>query len=218
MNLVLIGSFGAASRKDSRATASVTPSTSKRTLAGRITATQDSKGPFPLPIRVSSGFLVKDFCGKIRIHILPCRFMLRAMATRAASICLVSSQQRCRAMRPYSPNATVGPRLAMPALLPRCMWRYLTLSGINGIRWKSYKSYMVTWLQSYMLAMSRRNRLEGWQGLGLRLLGLGFSFADPAFDAEFAIDSVGFGETIFDSGPQRVKRNTAPMVLLHAGQ
>src|SRR6266568_6665916 len=92
MNLVLMGSLVAARRSDSRATASVTPSTSKSTLAGRITATQDSSGPLPLPMRVSKGFLVNDFCGKIRIHILPCRFILRATATRAASICLVSSQ------------------------------------------------------------------------------------------------------------------------------
>ena len=51
MNLVLIGNFVAARRSDSRATASVTPSTSNRTLAGRITATHDSSGPFQTPIR-----------------------------------------------------------------------------------------------------------------------------------------------------------------------
>ena len=107
MNLVRIGSFVAARRNDSRATASVTPSTSNSTLAGRITATHDSSGPLPLPMRVSSGFLVNDFCGKTRIHILPWRFMLRAMATRAASICLVSSQHRCSAINPYSPKATL---------------------------------------------------------------------------------------------------------------
>ena len=99
MNLVLIGSLVAARRMDSRATASVTPSTSNNTFAGRMTATQDSSGPLPLPIRVSSGFLVKDLCGKMRIHILPRRFMLRVTATRAASICLVSSQQRSSAMQ-----------------------------------------------------------------------------------------------------------------------
>ena len=42
MNFVLIGNFVAASRNDSRAIASVTPSTSNNTLAGRITATHDS--------------------------------------------------------------------------------------------------------------------------------------------------------------------------------
>jgi hypothetical protein len=58
---------------------------------------------------------------------------LRAMATRAASICFVSSQQRCSAINPYSPNDTVWPRVASPARLPRCILRYFTLSGINGI-------------------------------------------------------------------------------------
>ena len=43
----------------------------------------------------------------MRIHILPWRFMLRAIATRAASICFVSIQQRSSAIKPYSPNATV---------------------------------------------------------------------------------------------------------------
>src|SRR2546426_507859 len=137
MNRVLIGSLVAARRNDSRATASVTPSTSKSTLAGRMTATQDSSGPLPLPMRVSKGFLVKDFCGKTRIHILPWRFILRAIATRAASICLVSSQQRSSACKPYSPKATVWPRVARPARLPRCILRYFTLSGIRGINQSS---------------------------------------------------------------------------------
>jgi len=44
-------------------------------------------------------FLGEGFWGKTRIHILPWRFMLRATATRAASICLVSSQQRSRAIK-----------------------------------------------------------------------------------------------------------------------
>src|SRR5829696_5754921 len=67
INLVRIGSLVAARRSDSRATASVTPSTSNKTLAGRMTATHDSSGPLPLPMRVSSGFFVNDFCGKMRI-------------------------------------------------------------------------------------------------------------------------------------------------------
>ena len=37
--------------------------------------------------------------------------MLRVTATRAASICLVSIQQRSSAIKPYSPNATVWPRV-----------------------------------------------------------------------------------------------------------
>src|SRR5262249_31422131 len=196
MNLVLIGSLVAASRSDSRATASVTPSTSKSTLAGRITATQDSNGPLPLPIRVSSGFLVKDFCGKTRIHILPCRFILRAIATRAASSCLVSNQQRCSAIKPYSPKATVCPRDARPARLPRCIFRSLTLSGSRGI--SKYSVLGIGWV---------RGGLGGGDGFGLGLgclglLDLGLAFTDPTLNPQFSVDGVGFGKAVIDLGTQ----------------
>src|SRR6266540_1636134 len=75
MNLVLIGSLAEARRMDSRATASVTPSTSNSTLAGRITATQDSTPPLPVPMRTSRGFLVTDLSGNTRSQTLPRRFM-----------------------------------------------------------------------------------------------------------------------------------------------
>ena len=32
-------------------------------------------------------------------------------------------------LNPYSPNATVLPREAIPARLPRCILRYFTLAG-----------------------------------------------------------------------------------------
>src|SRR5687767_13465532 len=199
INFVRIGSFVAARRSDSRATASVTPSTSKSTLAGRITATHDSSGPLPLPIRVSSGFLVNDFCGKIRIHTLPRRFMKRVTATRAASICFVSSQQRSSACRPYSPNATVWPRVAKPARLPRCILRYLTLAGINGIKFSLLCGH----------SLSRR---------GLLLLRLHVAFANPALDSELAIYRVGLGKTIIDVRAQRVQRHPAFVIHFHARQ
>src|SRR6266571_1110276 len=209
INLVLIGSLVAARRNDSRATASVTPSTSKSTLAGRITATQDSSGPLPLPMRVSRGFLVNDFCGKIRIHILPCRFILRAIATRAASICLVSSQQRSSACKPYSPKATLWPRQAKPARLPRCILRYFTLSGINGIE------------QSQIGQIGEMGRMRlSCDGFGLRLgfLAFGLAFANPAFDAQFAIDGGGLSKAVINVSPQSVQRHPAPVILLDAGQ
>src|SRR6266436_3053309 len=209
MNFVLMGSLVAARRSDSRATASVTPSTSKSTLAGRITATQDSSGPLPLPMRVSKGFLVNDFWGKIRIHILPCRFILRATATRAASICLVSSQQRSSACKPYSPKATLWPRYAKPARLPRCILRYLTLSGIKGIG------------QSQMEQIREMGRVGlSCDGFGLRLGFLAFSlaFANPALDAQFAIDGAGFSKAVINVSPQSVQWHAAPVILLDAGQ
>src|ERR1043166_4437010 len=69
------------------------------------------------------------------------------MATRAASICFVSSQQRSIDCNPYSPNATLLPREARPARLPRCILRYFTLAGINGIK----IFYKLKWLMTFVL-------------------------------------------------------------------
>ena len=55
--------------------------------AGLITHTHSSGAPLPLPIRVSSGFLVIGLSGNTRIHTLPPRLTWREMAIRAASIC-----------------------------------------------------------------------------------------------------------------------------------
>src|SRR5262249_17406342 len=50
-----------------------------------------------------------------------------------------------------------------------------------------------------------------------RLLGLlRFAFADPAFDAEFAIDSMGFGKAIINIGAERVQGDSTPVILLDA--
>ena len=60
----------------------VTPSISNRILPGRTTATHSSGAPFPLPIRVSAGFLVIGLSGNNRIQTLPPRLMNRVMAIR----------------------------------------------------------------------------------------------------------------------------------------
>src|SRR3954471_17740826 len=61
----------------------------------------------------------------------------------------------------------------------------------------------------------RRNR----RGLRLlRPLRLVFTFANPAFDAELAVNGEGFRKAIIDIRAQRVQRNPAPMILLHAGE
>jgi hypothetical protein len=130
---VAIGSFDAASRNDSLANTSVTPPNSNNTFPGRITATQVSGGPLPLPMRVSGGRLVIGLSGNTRIHNLPRRFMLRDKATRHASSCVVVTHARSSACNPYSPNATVAPRHAVPVRLPRWALRYFTLLGIIGI-------------------------------------------------------------------------------------
>src|SRR6476660_4589599 len=141
----------------------------------------------------------------MRIHIFPWRFILRAMATRAASICFVSSQQRSSAIRPYSPNATVLPRYASPARLPRCILRNLTLAGCNGITKilysKSFKKLASPLLDRNRLSLHGR----------LRFGRLVLAFADPAFDAELAVNGQRFGETVINVRAQRVQRNAAPV-------
>ena len=62
------------------------PSISNIILAGLMTQTQASGAPFPLPIRVSAGFLVMGLSGKTRIQSFPPRLTWRWMATRLASI------------------------------------------------------------------------------------------------------------------------------------
>ena len=84
---VLMGSFAAARRSDSRATASLTPSISNMMRPGFTRATQNSGVPLPLPIRTSVGFFDTGTSGNSLIHTLPERFICRVMARRAASIC-----------------------------------------------------------------------------------------------------------------------------------
>src|SRR5207245_6712595 len=102
-------------------------------LPGRTVTTQNSGWPLPLPIRVSGGRAVTDLSGKIRIHSLPLRFMLRVSATRAASIWVLVTQARSRVCNPNSPKSIRRLREAVPLRLPRWDLRYFTLFGINGI-------------------------------------------------------------------------------------
>src|SRR5204863_3478553 len=133
-NFVRTGSLSAAKRSDSRATDSGTPSNSNKMFPGFTVATQYSGCPFPLPIRVSGGRAVTDLSGKIRIHSLPLRFMLRVNATRAASICVFVIQARSSVCRPNSPKLILRLREAVPLRLPRWDFRYFTRLGINGIK------------------------------------------------------------------------------------
>src|SRR5215472_13717293 len=107
-----------------------TPSISNRILPGRMVATHCSGAPLPLPIRVSAGFLVMGLSGKSRIQTLPPRLMERVMATRAASICRSVIHAHSIAFRPYSPYEISEPRHALPAMRPRCCFRYFTFFGI----------------------------------------------------------------------------------------
>src|SRR5947199_1362321 len=132
-NFVRTGSLSAASLRDSRATDSGTPSSSNKMLPGRTVATQYSGCPLPLPIRVSGGREVTDLSGKMRIHSLPLRFMLRVSATRAASSCVLGIQARSSVCNPNSPKSILRLREAVPFRLPRWDFRYFTRFGINAI-------------------------------------------------------------------------------------
>src|SRR5204862_2135535 len=129
-NLVLIGSFCAASLIASAAVFSSTPSISNSTRPGLTTATQPSGAPLPLPIRVSAGFLVMGLSGNTRIQILPPRFTKRVIATREASICLPVIHAGSIAFSPYSPKEISAPRVAAPLMRPRCCLRYFIRFGI----------------------------------------------------------------------------------------
>src|SRR5205807_8412938 len=102
-------------------------------LPGRTVATQCSGCPLPFPMRVSGGRPVTDLSGKIRIHSLPLRFMLRVSATRAASNCVLVIQARSSVCKPNSPKSILRLREAVPFRLPRWDFRYFTRFGINAI-------------------------------------------------------------------------------------
>src|SRR6202521_1990251 len=128
---VRIGSLCAASCIASCAVARSTPAISNITRPGFTTATHFSGAPFPLPMRVSAGFLVNGLSRKIRIQSFPPRLMNRVMATRDASICRSVIHAGSSALSPYSPKESSPPRQALPLRRPRCCFRYFTFFGIN---------------------------------------------------------------------------------------
>src|SRR3954453_21303750 len=119
-NFVFKGSLWPASRMASRASSSSTPESSNITRPGLTTATQPSGEPLPDPMRVSAGFWVTGLSGKMLIQTLPPRLILRVMAIRAASICLLVIQPHSTAFSPYSPNSTRVPPRESPGIRPRC--------------------------------------------------------------------------------------------------
>src|SRR5687768_15266113 len=129
--MVRNGSLAAASAKASLASGSRTPSISNSTLPGWISATKYSGLPLPLPMRTSAGFDDTGLSGKMRIQMRPPRLMWRDMARRAASSCRAVRRPRVVALRPYSPNDTLAPRVATPVLRPFCCLRYLVRAGCS---------------------------------------------------------------------------------------
>src|ERR1700724_513540 len=104
------------------------------------------------------------------------------MARRAASISRAVMRQRSVALRPYSPNATVLPRIALPAIRPLNCLRNLVRFGCI----------------MFCYLVSTRSRSCGLGGLrgGLSGLGLGgfgfrlleyFALEDPNLDSDHAV-------------------------------
>src|SRR5260221_5750425 len=83
---VFTGSLAAPSFRASRATSSVTPSTSNMIRPGATRAAQYSIAPLPLPMRTSAGLSLTGTSGKIPIHTRPSRFIWRGIPPGAASI------------------------------------------------------------------------------------------------------------------------------------
>src|SRR5262245_18693637 len=103
------------------------------TVPGFTTAAQYSTSPLPVPMRVSAGFFDTDLCGNTRIQNLASGAM-RDAATRPASMPRAGSQPGSIACRPYSPNDTSVPRVALPRILPRICLRHLVRLGINMVQ------------------------------------------------------------------------------------
>src|SRR5205809_5213465 len=156
---------------------------------GFTTATHSSGLPLPLPIRVSAGFFVTGLSGKIRIHILPPRLRLRVSATRPASTCRLVAQPGSSAFSPYSPNASVAPRCAVPRIRPRWAFRYLTRLGI-----------------------STRGVLSRFRRRGAQH----FALEDPDLHADRSVCRVGGRESVVDVCANRVQRHAAVAVPLLA--
>src|SRR5512145_442460 len=131
-------------------------------------------------MRVSAGFLVTGLSGKTRIQILPPRLRLRVRATRAASIWRLVTQPGSSALSPYSPNARLAPRWALPRIRPRWALRYFTRLGIS------------------IAAGSRLGR-----GLGQDL-----ALEDPDLHADGAVGRVGRGQAVVDVGPNGMQGHT----------
>src|SRR3954466_4244962 len=133
MNFVLIGSFWPARRSASLASGSGTPASSNITRPGLITATQPSGEPLPLPIRVSAGFFVNGLSGKMLIHTLPPRLILRVIAIRAASIWRLVNQPSSSALIPKSPNCTLAWPFVSPRRRPRWCLRNFVFFGSSMV-------------------------------------------------------------------------------------
>src|SRR6056297_2363298 len=132
-NRTLTGNLLANRAKQTLACCSVTPPSSYRIVPGLTTAAQKSGSPFPFPIRVSSGVLVTDLSGKIRIYSFPSSRTYCCAAIRPAWIVAALTHPASRDWIPKSPKTTRLPRVALPFMRPLWLFRCLTRRGISAI-------------------------------------------------------------------------------------
>jgi len=136
------GSLAATWANASRASSSRmgTPPTSKRTLpVGTLTA-QYSKGPFPLPIRVSLPLTETGVLGNTLMKTLaPLTTLSFLLSTSSATVRWSADNLPPLPLTrmPYSPNASVVPFTDPPVgmgMAPFCLFMYLTFFGANWLR------------------------------------------------------------------------------------
>src|SRR2546422_183594 len=165
---------------------------------GRTTATQPSGAPFPLPMRVSAGFLVTGLSGKILIQTFPPRLTNRVMATRPASICLSVIHPGSKIFNPKSPKLTLLPLCALPRRRPLICFRYFTFLGINISDPRPRRGHSTMLFRALHAAPD-------------------LSLVDPDFHADGAIGGAGLGDAVVDVGAQRVERKLPLEVPLGPG-
>src|SRR5579871_918258 len=134
------------------------------------------------------------------------------MARRAASISRAVMRARSVALSPYSPNATVLPRCALPAIRPLNCLRNLVRFGCI---------IALTLISSRDRRGCRLGRLRG-SSLGFRLRHFGLGLVEhlaleyPHLDADHAIGRLRLGEPIVDVGAEGVQRH-APLAVALGG-
>src|SRR5579862_4091166 len=128
------------------------------------------------------------------------------MARRAASISRAVMRARSVALSPYSPNATVFPRCALPAIRPLNCLRNLVRFGC----------IMCGYLDSTLRRRRGLDRLRSAVRLRARCFCLGrlrlgliehLALEDPNLDADHPVGGLRLGEAIVDVGAERVQRH-----------
>src|SRR5438132_5262741 len=110
---------------------------------------------------------------------------------------------------PYSPKATVLPRVALPFILPRWLLRNFTLLGINGI---TIPQFQIT----NSLPSSTPLRTT-WANVGFQNFLAIHSAIDPALDPDRAVGRERNRVSVIDIRLKRRQGNRAGDALLAAG-